>query len=115
MKGSPHLHRGPALLGILGEGLRRHGGAVDTVASGLGTHVHYRVAAALGLAGEDPVPLHQPQRERVHQNVGVVALVEGDLSAYGGHTDAVAVAADAAYHPVYQVRGLGVPDATEPE
>ena len=69
------------------------------------------VAGASGLAGEDAVPLRQAQGEGVHQDVGVVALVEVDVAAHGGHADAVAVAADAAHHAAHQVRGLGVADS----
>ena len=110
----PDLHRGAEILGPLVELPRgQQAGAVDAVAAGARADVDDRVAGAGRGGPEDAVRPHDAQRERVDQNVAVVAGMERDLAADGRHADAVAVAADAGHHALDQKRGPRVIDGAE--
>ena len=88
-----HLHGRPLLLALVVElGRRQQAGAVDAVAPGAradvdapGCRRRSRCARKIRSARA------MPERERVDQDVAVVAGVEVDLAADGGHADAVAV------------------------
>ena len=85
---------------------RRHGRTTNPVAAGLGTEVHNRHAHTGGGGIEDHVGLHEARRKGVHQTVAVVGGVKAHFAADTRHTKAVAVAADAFDHTVYQLAGL---------
>ena len=87
---------------------RRHGGAVDAVAAGLGADVDDGQADALGRRVEDLVGAREADAHGVDQDVVVVALVEVGLAADRRHADAIAVAADAGDDAVDEVARLGM-------
>ena len=70
------LHVWPLLLGFFGELGRRHGGAVDAVASGLGADIDDRIARAFRLAVEDLAVLDHAQRENVDERIAGIAFFE---------------------------------------
>ena len=67
------LHGRALLLGVVVELGRRHGGAVDAVAAGLGAEIDDRHADAGGRRVEDLVGLGDADRHGVDQAVAVVA------------------------------------------
>ncbi len=85
----------PFRLQILAELRRRHGGAVDAVASGLGADIDHRIADAGGRRIENLVGPRDADGHRIDQNVAVIARMEIALAADRRHPHAVAVAADA--------------------
>ena len=93
-EGVADLHGRALRLGFLVELGRRHGGAVDAVAAGLGAEIDDRVPDAGGGRVEDAVGAGEPHRHGVDQDVAVVALVEAGQAADGRHAEGVAVAAD---------------------
>ena len=102
------LHGRALLVGFVVELGRRHGGAVDAVAAGLGADVDDRQADALGGRVEDLVGAGEADAHGVDEDVVVVALVEVGLPADRRHADAIAVAADAGDDAVDEVARLGV-------
>src|SRR3989338_5053376 len=69
---APHLYgRAPFLRPLL-EDRRGHGGAVDTVAPGLGSDIEDRVPHPLGPRAEDLIVPHQPDAHDVHEGVAAV-------------------------------------------
>jgi hypothetical protein len=70
------LHGRALRFGILVEFRRRHAGAVDAVASGLGAEIDDRHADAGGRRIEDLVGLGEADRHRVDQIVAVVARMK---------------------------------------
>ncbi len=94
------LHRRPLLGRLLVELGRRHRGAVDAVAAGLGADVVDRVADARGIGQHQRIGLGNTEAEDVDERVARVRIVEGDLAADRGDADAVAVAGDAGDHPL---------------
>ena len=74
------LHGRALLLGVVAELGRRHGGAVDAVAAGLGAEIDDRHADAGGRRVENLVGLGEADRHGVDQAVAVVARVEAHLS-----------------------------------
>ena len=93
-----HLHVRPLLLGALAELLAGHGGPVDAVASGLGSHVDHRVPLAGGLGVKNLVAPHQPQSKGVHQRVLRIAGLELGFAAQVRHAKTVAVRSYPADH-----------------
>jgi hypothetical protein len=87
---------------------RGHGRAADAVAAGLGAEIDHRQADALGFGVEDLVRLGDAGGMALTRHVAVVARVELDLAADGGHAEGVAVAADAGDHAGDEVAGLRV-------
>ncbi len=85
-----------------------HGGAVDAVAAGLGAEIDDRVPDAGGGGVEDAVLLGEADRHGVDEDVAVVAPVEADLPADGGHAEGIAVAADARHHAGDEAPGAGM-------
>ena len=57
--------------------------------------------------------LTSPKREGINQNIGVVARVEINLAADGGHADAVAVATDAGNHAGNEITRAWMVDGAE--
>ena len=100
-------------LRIVGELGRRHGGAMDAVAPGLGADIDHRVADPGGGRAEDPAGWGQPDGHRVDQDVAVVGGVEIDFPADRRHAHAIAIAADPGHHPGHQVAGPRVVRAAE--
>ena len=107
-EGVADLHGRALLVRLVVELGRRHGGAVDAVAPGLGADVDHRQPDALGGRVEDLVRLGEADAHGVDQDVAVVAGVEVGLAADRRHARAVAVAADARDHAGHQVARLGV-------
>jgi hypothetical protein len=87
---------------------RGHGGAADAVAAGLGAEIDHRQADALGFRQEDRVGPGDTGSKGVDQAVAVVARIELDLAADGGHAEGIAVAADTGDDARDQVPGLGM-------
>src|SRR4029079_13333322 len=73
----------------------------------------HRVADAFGARAEDPIGPHDPERERVYQDVVVVARIERDLAADGRDADAVPVVADPAAAAADEIRRPRMRDAPE--
>ena len=100
------LHGRALLVAVVVELGRRHGGAVDAVAPGLGAEIDDRHADAGGRRVEDLVRLRDADRHGVDQAVAVIAGVEAHLAADGRHAERVAVAADARHHAADQLPRL---------
>ncbi len=83
---------------LLVELRRRHGRAVNTVASGLRANVKHRIAGALGRALDDVFPARDAEAQHVDERIAGVHLVEDDLAADSRDADAVAVPANARNH-----------------
>ena len=88
---------------------------MDAVAPGLRADVEDRVADAARAPVEDAIGARDAAGERVDEDVAVVAAVELDLAADGGHADAVAVAADAGDHAAQELGRARVIGAAEAE
>ena len=112
-----HLHVGPLLLGLFGELVGGHGGAVDAVAAGLGADIDDGIADTFGPAEEDLVLRDDAEGKDVDERVAVVGLVEDAFAADGGDAEAVAVvgdAADDAFEDAPVARpGFGIVEGTE--
>ena len=107
-EGIADLH-GRALLGrVVVEFGRRHRGAVDAVAPGLGAEIDDRHVHARGRRIEDLVGVGEADRHRIDQDVAVIAGVETHLSADRRHAERIAVAADAGDHAGNQMPRLGM-------
>ena len=107
-EGIADLH-GRALLGrIVVEFGRRHRGAVNAVAAGLGAEIDDRHVHAGGRRVEDLVGVGEADRHRIDQDVAVIAGVEAHLSADGRHPERIAVAADAGDDARDQMARLGM-------
>ena len=87
---------------------------MNRVAAGLGPDIDDRISDPFGDPEEKLFGSGDAHRERVDQDVSVVARVELDFAAHGRDTDAVAVAADSGDDTLEQVRGLGMVGSTEP-
>ena len=74
-----------------------------------------RVADAARAPVEDAIGARDAAGEGVDEDVAVVALVELDLAADGGHADAVAVAADAGDDAAQELGRARVIGAAEAE
>ncbi len=103
-----HLHGRALGLQVLAELRRRHGGAVDAVAAGLGAEINDRHADAGGGRVENLVLLGDAHRHGVDQIVAVIARMKAHRAAHGRHAEGVAVAADAGDHAGHQMPGLGM-------
>ena len=102
-----HLHGRALLLRILAELGRRHGGAVDAVAAGLGAEIDDRLSDP-GRGGiENLGRVGDPDRHGVDQAIAVVAAVKADRAAHRRHPEGISVAADAGDHAGHQVPGPG--------
>ena len=88
------LHGRALLLGVGAELGRRHGGAVDAVAPGLGAEIDDRHADAGRRRVENLVGLGEADRHGVDEVVAVVAGVEAHLPADRRHAERIAIAAD---------------------
>jgi len=93
-----HLNRGSLFGRRFGEFGRRHGSAVNAVASRLSANVNDRVADTGGFAEEDLVVLEDAEGKHVDQWIAVVTRREDRLATDRRHTEAVAVMRDAADH-----------------
>ncbi len=102
------LHRRPLRRPFGRELVRRHGRAVDAVAPRLGADVEDLISDPFGAPVEDAIGGRDAARERVDQNVAIVAGIELHLAADGRHTDAVAIAADAGDDAAQQLWGARV-------
>ena len=93
-----YLNVGPLGLGGFAEFLAGHGGAVNAVAPGFGSHVNHGIAFARGLGVEDLIAPDQTQSERIHQRVAGVAGLKLGLAAEVGYAKTIAVGGDPADH-----------------
>ena len=107
-EGVADLHGRALLLRCVVELGRRHGGAVDAVAAGLGAEIDDGLPDAGRRRVEDLVRPGEADRQGVDQDVAVVARVEVDLAADRRHAEGVAVAADAGDHAGDEVARLGM-------
>ena len=89
-----YLDRRAFRLGLLVEGGRRHGRAVDAVAPRLAAHAPDRAARGVGAGPEDPVGRSDSEREGVDQGIQGVAVLEEDLAAHRRDPHAVPVVGD---------------------
>ena len=92
------LHIGPLLLRPFLELFAGHGGAVNAVAAGLGTHINHRVSGPGSLAVEDLVLAHHAERKSIHQWIAAVAGLELGFAAEIRNAKAVAITGDSADH-----------------
>ena len=107
-EGIADLHGRALLGGIVIELGRRHRGAVNAVAAGLGAQIDDRHVHAGGRRVKDLVGLGEADRHRVDEDVAVIAGVETHLPADGRHAEGIAVAADAGDHARHEVPRLGM-------
>ncbi len=99
------LHRRALFLGILAELGRRHCGAMDAVAAGLGAEIDDRHADARGGRIENLVGLGKADRHGVDQDIAVVTTVKPHRAADRRHPEGIAVTADAGHHAGDQMAG----------
>src|ERR1039458_6057157 len=92
------LDIGPLRFRSFAELLARHGGAVDTIASGLGAHINYGIALARCASVKNLVAADQAESERVHQRIAGVAGLELHFATEVGYAEAVTVRSDATDH-----------------
>src|SRR5262249_47075558 len=109
------LHGGALFFGSFAEFGRRHGGAVDAVAAGLGAEIDDRHADAGSRGVENLVAPREADRHRIHETVAVVAGVKTNAAAHGRHAEGIAVAADAGDHTGEEMPGLRVRRRAEGE
>ncbi len=107
-EGIADLHGRPLLGGIVVELGRRHRGAVNAVAAGLGAEIDDRHVHAGGRRIENLVGVGEAHRHRVDQDVAVIAGMEAHLPADRRHAERIAIAADAGDHARNQMPRLGV-------
>ena len=88
---------------------------MDAVAARLGAEIDNRQADAGSLRVEDGVGPGDPRRKGVDQDVAVVAAIETNFAADGGHAEGIAVAADAGDHAGDQMARLGMVRRAEAE
>ena len=94
-EGIADLHGRALLGGVIVEFGRRHRGAVNAVAAGLGAEIDDRHVHAGCRRIENLVGVGEADRHRVDEDVAVIAGVETHLPADGRHAERIAVAADA--------------------
>src|SRR5690606_5802458 len=80
----------------------------NAIASGAGTKIDDGKADALGFGEENLVGIGEAGGKGVDEDVAVVAFVELDFTANGGHAKGVAIAADAGDDARNQMTGLFV-------
>ena len=107
-EGIAHLNGRALLFGVVVEFGRRHGGAVNAVAAGLGAEIDDGQADALGLGIENLVGIGEADGHGIDQDVAVVAGMEIDLAADRRHAEGIAIAADAGNDAGNEVAGLGM-------
>ena len=107
-EGIADLHGRALLGGIVVELGRRHRGAVNAVAAGLGAEIDDRHVDAGGRGIKDLVGVGEANRHRVDENVAVIAGVKAHLAADRRHPERIAVAADAGDHAGDEMAGLGM-------
>ncbi len=107
-EGVADLNGGAVLFRAFAEFRRRHGGAVNAVATGLRAHIEDGEVGLAGGCGEDLVGVREAHGHGVHQDVAVIALVEIGLAADRRHAHAIAIAANAGGDAGDQLAGLGV-------
>ncbi len=107
-EGIADLHGRTLLVRIVVEFGRRHRGAVNAVAAGLGTEIDDRHVHAGRRRVENLSRVGEADRHRVDQDVAVIAGVETHLSADGRYPERIAVAADAGDHAGDEMPGLGM-------
>ncbi len=112
-EGIAHLHGRPALFGALVERGRSHGRPVDTVPSGLRSHVEDGIARPLRARTEDPVLADEADGHGVDEGIARVLRSELHLAAQVGHAEAVAVPADAGHHAVDETATPLIPGIAE--
>ena len=105
-KGIADLHGRPLLGRVVVEFGRRHRGAVDAVAAGLGAEIDDRHVDARRRRVKNLVGIGKPDRHRVDQDVAVIAGVEAHLPADRRHAERIAVAADAGHHARHEMPRL---------
>src|SRR4051812_16594561 len=88
---------------------------MNSVTPGFRPDIDHRIADARRGAEEDLVFSRNADGHGVDQRVTIVGGVEIDLTAYGGDADTVAVAADAAHHPVDDALGTRVLRTAKPQ
>src|SRR6266404_9198280 len=81
--------------------LARHGGAVDTVASGLGAYINYGIPLARSASVKNLVAADQAESKRVHQGIAGVTGLELHLAAKVRNAETVGVRSDARDHALH--------------
>ena len=71
---------------------------MNSVTTGLGADVKHRIADAGGLAEKDLIVPHETKRERIHERIERVSIIERDFAADGRHAKRVAVMRNASDH-----------------
>ncbi len=102
-------------LRVVEGGAGEHRRAADAVTAGPGAEQDDLVAGPVGLGELDAVGAHHADAQRVDERVARVALVEADLAADVGQSEAVAVPADAGDDARQHARGVGGVGPTEPQ
>src|SRR5262249_61774393 len=92
------LHGGALFFGSFAEFGRRHCGAVDAVAAGLGAEINDRHADARSGGVENLVAARETDRHRIHETVAGVAGVKTNTAAHRPPAEGIAVAPDAGTH-----------------
>ena len=103
-EGVAHLNVGAFLFRLFREFSRRHGGAVDAVATGFSSHVNHRVAHAGSARVEHLVFPADAQCKHVDQRIGRVAFFENTFAANSGNAETVAVVGNPPDHAIHNTR-----------
>ena len=109
------LHRWQILRALCGDVLRGKRRALDAVLSGGRPHDVHGIADAGSGGTDDFIGFKDAHGHCVHQRIYLVTRVEKDLAANDGHTEAVAVIADALHNALEQPFGAGVLEVPEPQ
>src|SRR4029077_20206136 len=96
-----NLNIRPLRFRSLAELLARHGGAVDTIASGLGAHINHGIPLTRCPAVKNLVAADQPESKRIHQRIAGVAGLELNLAAKVRNSETVAVRSNARDHALH--------------
>src|SRR5581483_6159526 len=108
-----HLHGRPLVRRCVEPRRGEEARPVDAVAPGARAHVDHRVARAGRARAKEAIARRDAEGEGVHEDVPVVARVEIDVAADGGHADAVAVVADPGDDALDEVGRAGMLEAPE--
>ena len=115
LEGVAHLHCGQILCAVFRDVLRGKRSPLNAVFAGRRTDDVHGIARTSGLGTDDFVAVQKAHAHRVDQRVDLVYRVKVDFPTDDGHTEAVAVIANAADHTVEQPLGLGVVEVTKTE
>ena len=86
---------------------------MDTVATRLGADIDDRIAHARRSGIEDTIGIRDADGHRIDEDIAVIGRMKIRFPGHGRHAHAIAIAADARDHSLYQMLHLGVIGPTE--